>query len=138
MGTPASLTFTLRSDKEVEIAKEVSEDEEDVDDRLETIPELPQGARVRRKPQLPVQVGGGGRGGDEEEEEKAPSTIEHLLSAGRGPKDGEKELGAMVTSHDEDDGGSECSESDEDSSEGDARCVDYFVICINFSLLWIR
>jgi len=87
---------------------------------LETIPELPQGARVRRKPQLPVQVGGGGRGGDEEEEEKAPSTIEHLLSAGRGPKDGEKELGAMVTSHDEDDGGSECSESDEDSSEGDA------------------
>merc|ERR1719290_570530 len=87
MGTPASLTATLKYDKEVEIAKEVSEDEEDVDDRLETIPELPQGARVRRKPQLPVQVGGGGRGGDEdeeEEEEKAPSTIEHLLSAGRG------------------------------------------------------
>jgi len=55
MGTPASLTASLASRNLTLTPKEESDRSEDEDeDSLQTMADLPQGARVRRKPQLPV------------------------------------------------------------------------------------
>ena len=85
--------------------KEGSEhsDEEEEDRLSKTMPDLPQGARVRRNPQLPV-------------EEKLPSTIEHLLSAGRGPRSASLEQGTTTASQEQ--GNTESNDTDEDAEGG--------------------